>query len=227
MPLWLESGRPPDPGARASPSTAVTRSARPSSSRMGSPRGRRRAGRRRWWTTHFWRAGTSSVVMTNSSPRSRCTGAVGEPADADLRALQVDEDGDGAAVALGGPADVVVPHLVLGVVAVAEVQPGDVHARPRPARPSLRGLGGGPEGADDLRSSHAATLADPRARPVLRPTPGCPTLTTRRRAAGAPGAGTRAATSRAHRRSCWRTTASCCCASGRRRPTGTSRASRP
>ena len=52
---------------------------------------------------------------------------VGEPAEADLRALQVGEDADGPSGGLGGLPHQAVRALVVGVAAVAEVQPGDVH----------------------------------------------------------------------------------------------------
>lgn len=55
-------------------------------------------------------------------------GAFGEVAEADLRALKVGEEADAAAGFVGGLADVVVPLLVFGVAAVAEVEAGYVHS---------------------------------------------------------------------------------------------------
>ena len=54
--------------------------------------------------------------------------AGGEPAEADLGALQVGEDADGAAGHVGGGAYPLVIGLVICVVAMAEVEPGDVHS---------------------------------------------------------------------------------------------------
>ena len=53
--------------------------------------------------------------------------AVGERAEPDLRALQVGQDGDGPAGAVGGLPDPLVGGRVVLVGAVAEVQPGHVH----------------------------------------------------------------------------------------------------
>src|SRR5205814_106290 len=53
---------------------------------------------------------------------------VREPAQPDLRALQVGQDPDGPAGRLGRLPDVLVHLLVVGVAAMAEVQAGDVHA---------------------------------------------------------------------------------------------------
>src|SRR5699024_1034634 len=52
---------------------------------------------------------------------------VGEPAQADLRAREVEQDGDVLPEVLGGPADVRVHLRVIVVRAVAEIHPGDVH----------------------------------------------------------------------------------------------------
>ena len=76
--------------------------------------------------------------------------AVGERAEPDLGALQVGQDGDGVAGAVGGLPDQLVGGRVVGVRAVAEVQPGDVHPGLDEGGDLLRGAGRGPEGADDL-----------------------------------------------------------------------------
>jgi hypothetical protein len=76
-----------------------------------------------------------------------------EGAEADLRTLQVDQDADPAAGLVRGLADPAVGLLVLGVRAVAEVQPGDVHARVDEAADPFVGAGSRAKGADDLRAA--------------------------------------------------------------------------
>ena len=61
------------------------------------------------------------VVMVNAVARARADRAVREPAGADLRALQVDEDADRAPGGVARLAHVVVDPLVVGVVAVARL----------------------------------------------------------------------------------------------------------
>ena len=67
-------------------------------------------------------------------------GPVGEPPEPDLRTLQVGQHADGAAGGIGGGAHPFVGGFVVGVVAVAEIQSGDVHSgldqRPDSAHPS-------------------------------------------------------------------------------------------
>jgi hypothetical protein len=96
---------------------------------------------------------TSSVVMRNVSP-SEVVGSVAELAEADLWALQVDEDGDGAARVVSGLAHVREADFVLGVGAVAQVHSGDVHARIDDRADHLIRFGGRTQGCDDLRASH-------------------------------------------------------------------------
>ena len=75
---------------------------------------------------------------------------VREPAEPDLRPLQVREDADGAALGVGRVAHHLVHALVVVARAVAEVEPGDVHAG-SDQLPDTVGRGGGrPDGADDL-----------------------------------------------------------------------------
>ena len=80
--------------------------------------------------------------------------AVGEAAEPDLRALQVGQHGDVAAGGLGRPANLVEAAAVLGVLAVAEVQPGDVHAGLDERAGSLGVSVDGPKRADDLGATH-------------------------------------------------------------------------
>ena len=86
--------------------------------------------------------------------------AVGEPLEPDLRALEVGEDPDAVPALVGGLAHEPVVVLVVGVAAVAHVEPGDVHA----GVDELADLLGSPdrwaEGADDLGSTHPSTLAN-------------------------------------------------------------------
>src|SRR5699024_3095152 len=79
---------------------------------------------------------------------------VGEPAQADLRALEVDQDGDVLPEVLGGPADVRVHLRVIVVRAVAEIHPGDVHPGFDQSADLLVGTGCGTQCADDLRFAH-------------------------------------------------------------------------
>ena len=76
-----------------------------------------------------------------------------EPAEPDLRALQIGEDADRPAGDVGCGAHAVVGRLVVGVVAVAEVQARDVHAGLDQCPDHLVGVGGRAEGADDLSAS--------------------------------------------------------------------------
>ena len=58
---------------------------------------------------------------------------------------------------IGGRADALVGGLVVGVVAVAEVEPRDIHSGLDQRPDGLVGGGGGAEGTDDLAaSSHVA-----------------------------------------------------------------------
>jgi hypothetical protein len=96
-------------------------------------------------------------------------GAVGECAEPDLGALQVDHNGDRATGGVGGGPHSGVPGGVLGVRAVGEVEPGDVHAGRGQFADPLRAVGGRPERADDLRTAgHRLSLATPAGRTPQR-----------------------------------------------------------
>ena len=84
--------------------------------------------------------------------------AVGEGAEADLGALQVDEDADAAAHLVGSGTHPLVDPLVVGVRPVREVHAGDVHARLDEGADALLARDSGPEGADDLGAAHRMTL---------------------------------------------------------------------
>src|SRR5690606_34077659 len=86
-------------------------------------------------------------------------GALGEGLQADLGALEVGEHTDGPAGLLGGGTDPVVPALVLGVAAVAEVEAGHVHAGFDQGDELLVGVDRGAEGTDDFRTAHGAILS--------------------------------------------------------------------
>ena len=77
-----------------------------------------------------------------------------ELAEADLRALQVDEHGDRAPGVCGGLAHVLVDLLVHVVAAVAQVHPGDVDAGIDDRADVLVARRGWAEGRDDFCSSH-------------------------------------------------------------------------
>ncbi|MCY1407431.1 hypothetical protein D9M68_518230 [compost metagenome] len=84
---------------------------------------------------------------------------VGELGDADLRALQVAEQGDEAAVFGGQFADQAGACLVFFGAAVGEVQAGDVQSRDDQLLQDFRGVAGRAEGGDDFGAAerHAKT----------------------------------------------------------------------
>ncbi len=81
-----------------------------------------------------------------------------EATEADLRALKVGEDADVPAGLVGGFADALVPLLVFGVGAVAEVEAGDVHAGFDEGFDLVVCVGGGSQRADDFGSAHGVSL---------------------------------------------------------------------
>ena len=100
--------------------------------------------------TRSWVPATSSTVIRTVSPVAPVDRPGREPAEADLRPLQVGEDPDGAARAVRRLPHRAVDLLVVVVVAVAEVQPGDVHAGAHELRDPVRARRGRAERADDL-----------------------------------------------------------------------------
>ena len=82
-------------------------------------------------------------MIRTRSPVSHIDRTVGEAAEPDLRALQVGQDGHVAAGRFGRLANLAEPLAVIGMLTVAEVQPGHVHARiderPGPLRRSVDG----------------------------------------------------------------------------------------
>src|SRR5205085_3341074 len=85
--------------------------------------------------------------------------AVREPAEPDLRALEVDEDADAAAGVVACLAYATVDGFVVGVAAVAQVEPRDVQAGLDELPDALRARRGRTERRDDLRPGHTATLS--------------------------------------------------------------------
>jgi hypothetical protein len=81
-------------------------------------------------------------------------GALREGVEADLGALQVDEDADAASGLVGGLADAAVALLVLRVGAMAEIESGHIHAGLDQCLDLVVGVGGGSEGTDDFCSAH-------------------------------------------------------------------------
>ena len=79
--------------------------------------------------------------------------AILEPAEADLGALQVGQDADGVSGQVGGGAYALVTGLVIGVVAVAEVQPCHVHPGLHQGPEGLVAGGGRAKRTDDLSAS--------------------------------------------------------------------------
>ena len=61
-------------------------------------------------------------------PRSEADRAAGEFPEADLRSLEVGENADATAGHVGAGPHAAVCHQVVGLVAMAHVEPGDVHA---------------------------------------------------------------------------------------------------
>ena len=78
---------------------------------------------------------------------------LGEAAETDLWTLQVGEDTDGVARFVGRLADPLVVLLVIGVLAMREVEAGDVHSVLHQAEDLVLASDGGAQRAHDLRSS--------------------------------------------------------------------------
>ncbi len=76
--------------------------------------------------------------------------ALFEQSGADLGALQVLQDADGASFALGGAAQALDVVGVIFVGAVGEVEAGDVHAEAKQVAHGGFGVAGGADGADDF-----------------------------------------------------------------------------
>ena len=91
--------------------------------------------------------------------------ALEEAAESDLGALQVREDTDGPAGLVGGLADPSVVGLVVGVLSVAEVEAGDIHARVDQLSDSFLRRDGGTQGADDLGTTIHSYQSSPLDRP--------------------------------------------------------------
>jgi hypothetical protein len=87
-------------------------------------------------------------------------GGVGEAAQADLRPLQVGEDPHGPPGRLGGLPYEPVHCFVVGVAAVAEVQPGHVHAGVNQPADPLQVRGGRAEGTDDFCATRHMSRLD-------------------------------------------------------------------
>jgi hypothetical protein len=81
-----------------------------------------------------------------------------EPAEANLRALKIGEYAHGAARLLRGSAHPVVTLLVLGVRAMAHVEPGHVHPGVDERLDLLVRMAGGAQCADDPCAAHATSL---------------------------------------------------------------------
>ena len=87
-----------------------------------------------------------------------------ELADAQLGALDIGHDGDGPAqLGLGG-ADALHAQGMVGVLAVAEVEPNHVHPGSQQGLDHLRAVAGRPERGDDLAPA-PERRADPRILP--------------------------------------------------------------
>ena len=103
--------------------------------------------------TRSWVPSQSSTVIRTVSPVGPERGAVGEPAQPDLGPLQVGEDADGASGRVGCGPNTLVVGFVVGVVAVAEVEPRDVHSGLDQRPDGVVGSGGRTQGTDDLSAS--------------------------------------------------------------------------
>ena len=160
MPLLLLTGPPTTTSVTTSgPSTSTTLSRTlPSSIRIGSP-GLTSPGSPSYVVPQIVCV-ARDVAGGDREPRALVehVAAVGEGVQPDLRALEVGEDADPVPGGVRRLADQPVAALVVGVAAVAHVEPGDVHAGVDQLADLLRGRGGGAEGADDLGSTHAPSL---------------------------------------------------------------------
>jgi hypothetical protein len=108
--------------------------------------------------------------MTTVSPFAHMTFVLGETTEADLRTLQVGHDGHGAPDGGRGLAYLVVARLVVGVLAVAEVEPSHVHAGDDEFTERLRTVDCGTQGADNLCTTiHEASLDSRTVHPFDRP----------------------------------------------------------
>ena len=92
----------------------------------------------------------SIVVMTKRPPGEEGDGAAGEAPDADLGAGHVGHDRDRAAEVLAGGVSEGAQAAVVGVGAVGEVDPGDVHPGQDQLADPLGRAGGGAEGGGDV-----------------------------------------------------------------------------
>ena len=92
-------------------------------------------------------------MIRTVSPSAQNVGPVGEPAEPDLGALQIGEDADGASGRVRCGADTLVVGFVIGVVAVAEVEPRDVHSGLDQCPEDVVSRSGRTKGADDLSAS--------------------------------------------------------------------------
>ena len=98
-----------------------------------------------------WVAPFARAVMTANFAEDR---EIGEAAEADLRALEIDHGGDVATGRLGGRAHVVVDLEVVFRSAVGAVQTSDVHTCFDKAGDAFQGLGSGTDGIYDLGFTH-------------------------------------------------------------------------
>jgi len=85
--------------------------------------------------------------------------AIGEPAEPDLRALKVCQHSDRMTSACCRVPDAAEVSLMIGIVAMTHVEPGDIHSCGDHLRQTLRGRGSWPERAHNLGSTHELTLA--------------------------------------------------------------------
>lgn len=86
--------------------------------------------------------------------REHCCAAF-KGAQTDLRSLGVQQCGHRQVHLLPQSLEGVQPFFVLFVAAVGEVEPGHIHARKKHIPQDLRGIGGGPQSADDFCFTHA------------------------------------------------------------------------
>ena len=132
---------------------------------------------------------TSSPVITTESPvRHSCGPSANRPSRI-FGPCRSARTATGRPAGLGGLADQPVDRLVVGVAAVAEVEPRHVHAGLDETADALRGRGGGTESADDLRAACHAHQASLSFGSDSGPTPcrqrnRCPTTRGARRAGG-------------------------------------------
>ena len=138
--------------------SATRSSIRPSLSRMRAPGDSSRARSGNVVEIRVAVPATFCGVMVTTVPVFRRTGSWPlQRSGADLRALQILQDADGAGFAIGGAAQAGDVAGVVLVGAVGEVEARDVHAEAKQVAHGGFGVAGGADGADDFGAARRRT----------------------------------------------------------------------